>query len=197
MILLSYSSYREISLLKWTHYTPIYGFHMTGQRHSHGWAWEGIGPPSGEPGPGNQNTFFPTKGLYYGQIYSSVSSAVQGVCVRRSRRRRSRMWRSWAGVIAHGLLLWHQLDERPNFIKCCLRCLMVEKLTFNYLATAKCTLPQNLRHLWHCVCDKTCTLYWLVIVPCTGCTCVMTFYFILVGSLLFLIWTNLPRVLKH
>jgi hypothetical protein len=48
---------------------------MTGQGLSRGWAWEGIGPPTwepgpspGEPGPANQNEFFPTKGLYYKEI---------------------------------------------------------------------------------------------------------------------------------
>jgi hypothetical protein len=41
------------------------------------WVWEGIGPPTGEPGPANK--FFPTKRLYYRQKYSSVSSAVQVV----------------------------------------------------------------------------------------------------------------------
>ena len=38
---------------------------------------EGIGQPTGEPGPVNQNEFLPTKGLYYRQKYSSVLSAVQ------------------------------------------------------------------------------------------------------------------------
>ena len=46
---------------------------MTGQGHSHRWAWEGIGPftwepgpPTGEPGPANQNEFFPPqKGFIY------------------------------------------------------------------------------------------------------------------------------------
>ena len=30
---------------------------MTGQERSHQWAWEGIGPPTWEPGPANQNEF--------------------------------------------------------------------------------------------------------------------------------------------
>ena len=37
---------------------------------SHDWAM-GIGPPTGKPGPANQNEFFPTKGLYYRHKYSS------------------------------------------------------------------------------------------------------------------------------
>ena len=32
---------------------------MTGQGHSHGWAWVGIGLPTGEPGQSNQNKFDP------------------------------------------------------------------------------------------------------------------------------------------
>ena len=31
-----------------------------------------IGPPTGEPGPANRNEFFPTKGHYYRQKYSSA-----------------------------------------------------------------------------------------------------------------------------
>ena len=63
---------------------------------------------------------------------------------------------------------------------------MVEKLTLNSLATARghsCsehanfTLPQNLRHLWHCVVTKLCILEWLFIVPSTRCTCVMIMLF--------------------
>ena len=34
---------------------------MTGHRRRHGQAWEGIGPPTGEPGQANQNVFFTTK----------------------------------------------------------------------------------------------------------------------------------------
>jgi hypothetical protein len=49
---------------------------MTRQGCSYGWSWEGIAPPTGEPDLANQNEFFPTKGLYYRQKYSSVSSTV-------------------------------------------------------------------------------------------------------------------------
>ena len=79
MIQLSYSSYKEISQLKYMHKALIYGFHMTWQGHSHGWAWKGIGPPTGEPGtptgepgPANQNSFFLTKELNYRQKYSCL-----------------------------------------------------------------------------------------------------------------------------
>ena len=87
---------------------------MTGQGHSHGWAWESIGPPTCEPGPANQNEVFPTKGLYYIQKYSSVSSAVQVTGLRWSHRWRSWMWRSWAGMVTHGLWLWGRLDILTN-----------------------------------------------------------------------------------
>jgi hypothetical protein len=45
-------------------------------------SWE-QGPPTGEPGPTDQNEFFLTKGLYYRQKYSSVSSAGEVVLGRR------------------------------------------------------------------------------------------------------------------
>ena len=89
---------------------------MTRQGHSHGWAWECIGPPGREPGPANQNTFFSPKGRYYRLKYSSVSSAVRVASLRRSRRWRSRRWRSWAGVVTRGL--WGRLDLLPNSLCC-------------------------------------------------------------------------------
>ena len=52
------------------HDSLIYGFHMTGQGCSNGWALEGIGPPTWEPGPAKSNEFFPTKRLYYRHKYS-------------------------------------------------------------------------------------------------------------------------------
>ena len=50
-------------------------FYIAGQGSSHGWAWKGIEPPTGEPGPANQNEFLPTKGLYYRQKYPSAQGA--------------------------------------------------------------------------------------------------------------------------
>ncbi len=91
-----------------------------------------------------------------------VAAAVRVAGLRRSWRWRCWMWRSWAGVVTHGLRLWGRLDHvLPNSLKCLWRRLMVEKWTFNSRATAlvdghscsqhaNCTLPQNLRHLWHC-----------------------------------------------
>ena len=43
----------------------------TGQERSYGLTWEGLGPPTGEPGPANQNELFPTKGLYQTEILLS------------------------------------------------------------------------------------------------------------------------------
>ena len=114
---------------------------MSGQERSQGWAWVGIGPPTGEPGPANQNEFFLTKGLYYRQKYPAVSSAVRVAGLRQSRRWSSRMWRSWAGVVTRGLRLWGWLGILPNSLKLCWRRLMVEKWTLNYLATALLGIP--------------------------------------------------------
>jgi hypothetical protein len=46
-----------------------------------------------------------------------VSSAVRVAGLRQSRRWRSRLWRSWAGVVTCGLRLWGQLDVLPNSLK--------------------------------------------------------------------------------
>ena len=109
--------------------------------HRHGLSWEGIGPTTGEPGSANQNYFFSTKWLYYRQKYSSVSSAVRVTGLIRSSRWRSRMWRSWAGVVTRELQLWGRLDVLPNSLKQHWRWLTVEKLTINYLATALVDIP--------------------------------------------------------
>ena len=42
---------------------------------------------------------------------------------------------------------------------------------------ANCTLPQNLRQLWHCVVWQLHILEWSFIVPSTWCTCVMILLF--------------------
>ena len=117
---------------------------MTGKGGSRWWTWEVIGPPiwepgphTGEPGPANQKYIFAGKSLYYRYKYSSVSSAVRVAGLRQSRRWRSRMWRSWAGVVAGGLRLWGRLDLLQNYLKRYWgERLMLEKLTFNSLAIA-------------------------------------------------------------
>jgi hypothetical protein len=69
------------------------------------------------------------------------SSAVGVAGLRRFRRWRSRMWRSWAGVVTHGLRLWNCLGVLPNSQKQSWRWLMVEKWTLNNLATALMDIP--------------------------------------------------------
>ena len=88
-----------------------------------------IGPPTGEPVPTNQN------GFYYRQKYSSVSSAVQVGGFRRSCRWLRLMWRSWAGVVTHGLQLWGRLDVVPNSQT------TLEAAYGNSLATALVDIP--------------------------------------------------------
>ncbi len=58
-----------------------------------------------------------------------IAAAVWVAGLRRSCRWRCWMWRSWAGVVTHGLRLWGRLDVLPNSLKCLWRRLMVEKLT--------------------------------------------------------------------
>ncbi len=89
-----------------------------------------------------------------------VAAAVRVAGLRRSCRWRCWMWRSWAGVVTRGLRLWGRLEVLPASLKCLWRWLMVEKLTFNSrekapvdipaVRHANCTLPKNLRYLWHC-----------------------------------------------
>jgi hypothetical protein len=59
---------------------------MTGSGRRHGWALEGIGPPTWEPEPptwepGPANEFFPTK-VFFTDINCPVSSAVRVVGLR-------------------------------------------------------------------------------------------------------------------
>ena len=84
-----------------------------------------------------------------------VSSAVLLAGLRRSCRWRSQIWKSWAGEVTLGLRLWGQLGVLPNSLKWCWRWLMVEKWTFNSLATALVDI-QHVRDICGIVlCDKT------------------------------------------
>jgi hypothetical protein len=65
----------------------------------------------------------------------TVSSTVLVARLRPCRMWRSWMWRSWTGVVTRGLRLWGRLDVLPNSLKWRLRPLMVEKLTWHFLAT--------------------------------------------------------------
>ncbi len=89
-----------------------------------------------------------------------VAAAVRVAGLRRSWRWKCWIWRYWADVVTRSMRLWGRLDVLPNCLKCLWRRLMVEKWTFNLWGNssgghscshhANCTLPQNLRHLWHC-----------------------------------------------
>jgi hypothetical protein len=108
---------------------------------SHDWAgarpWvglEGIGPPTGEP---IRMSFSPQKGFNTNKY--SVSSAVRVVDLRQSPRWRSRMWRTWAGVVTRALRLGGQLDVLPNSLKWCE--VAYGRETLNFLATALVDIP--------------------------------------------------------
>jgi hypothetical protein len=70
--------------------------------------------------------------------------------------------------------LWGRLDALPNSLKRRWRQFTVEKLTFNSLATtlvdisANCMLPQNLRHVAFCLCDKTAHLSGILLYTAQG-----------------------------
>jgi hypothetical protein len=87
-----------------------------------------------------------------------------------------------AGVVTYGLRLWDQWDVRPNSLKQRLGQLVVEKWTFNYLATAlghswsqhaNCMLLTLETSLALCCVTKLHILDWPFIVRSTMCTCVM------------------------
>ena len=80
-------------------------------------------------------SFYP-HGLCYSQKYSSAPPPS-----RWSRRWRSRMWKSWVGVVTRGLRLRGRLDILPNSLKWSWRQLMVEKWTLHSLATAQVDSP--------------------------------------------------------
>ena len=81
-----------------------------------------------------------------------------------------------------GLRLWGRLAVLPHSLKQRWKRLMVERCTFNSLATALVDIPAvsmpiarslNLRHLELCCVTKLHILEWPFIVPSTRCTCVM------------------------
>ena len=98
-------------------------------------------------------------------VVQTHPSAGRVACLRRSRRGRKQMLRSWAGVILHDLRLWGRLDVLSNSLKQRRRRLMVEILTLHSLATVLVDTPavsiliaRSLKTWDICgivVCDKT------------------------------------------
>uniref|UniRef100_A0AAZ3P2T6 Sodium channel protein n=1 Tax=Oncorhynchus tshawytscha TaxID=74940 RepID=A0AAZ3P2T6_ONCTS len=70
----------------------------------------GIGPPTSEPGPPTGNVFFPTKGLYYRQKHSSVSSAFRVSELEESRQKCHPCWYEFA----HKYLIW---ESSPHWLQ--------------------------------------------------------------------------------
>jgi hypothetical protein len=91
-------------------------------------------------GPTNQNTFPLTKGLYYRHKYS-VSSAVRVADLRRSLKGRSRMWRSWAGVVTRGSAVGRPVGRAAKFSTTTLEAACGREIPINSLATALVDIP--------------------------------------------------------
>ncbi len=83
-----------------------------------------------------------------------VAAAARVAGLRRSWRWRSWMCESWAGVVICGLRLWGRFSETP------LETAYGREMNIQFTGNSSgghscsqhvnCTLPQNLRHLWHC-----------------------------------------------
>jgi hypothetical protein len=133
---------------------------MTGQGHNHGWAWEGISPPTGKPGQANQNEFFPQKGLYYRQKYTTAPHSPSlkksaGALITDRNPPQFHQLSGWlvsndpAGEEARcggpGLVWLHvvcgELDMLQNSLKLHWSWLMVDKLTLNSLTIALVDIP--------------------------------------------------------
>jgi hypothetical protein len=129
---------------------------MTGQGLSHGWAGEGIGLPAGEPGPPTHNEFFPTKGLYYRQILLSFVSCLGGwsQTIPPVKKLDVLDWRGpmWSSVVKPvGLPSslkrhWEVAYSREMNIE------LYGIISGGHCCSqhANCTLPLNLRCIWHC-----------------------------------------------
>ena len=132
---------------------------MTGQQCSHGWALEGIyAHPLGSQAQPIRISFSTQKGFitdrnaiqHHPLPHQTITQVV---------------WRTWVGVVTHGLRLWGRLDILPNSLKWHLRQLMVDKLAFNSLATALVDIPAVSMPIAHTLktwdicgivlCDKT------------------------------------------
>ena len=90
-----------------------------------------------------------------------VSSAVRVAGLRRSHRWRSRMWRSCTSVCYTWSAIVRPVGHTAKFSKMTLEAAFSREMNIQFSGNrsggnacsqhAKCTLPQNLRHLWHSV----------------------------------------------
>ena len=104
---------------------------MTGQGRSHGWTWAGIGPPTWDTGPANQNEFFLTKGsLLQTEILLSFISCPGGWSPQV--KKPDVEFLGWCGYTRSAVV--RPVGCTAKFSKTTE--LMVETLTLNYLATA-------------------------------------------------------------
>jgi hypothetical protein len=166
-----------------------YAFYMTGQGHWHQWAWEGIGPPTWEPGPTNQNDIYPhNRALLYTEIlFSSISCPggwsqtipqVKKVDVE-VLAWRGYTWSAAVEVLGRPGYTWSvdvEVLGRPGytwsaavrpvgcmakFSKMMFFSAVVEKLTLNYLATALVDIPAVIMSIAHSL--KTIDIYGIVL----------------------------------
>ena len=154
---------------------------MTEQEHSHGWAWQGLCPSTGEPGRSKwvvpyKRALLQTEIILnfircsFGWLFSDNPTGEEAAC---------------GGPGLAWLHVWGRLDIPLSSLKIHWMRLMVENLTKNYLATALVDIPAvsmpithsfNLRHLWYCAVTQL-HILWDFNIHTTRCTCVMIMLF--------------------